>query len=308
MLVHSPRYTTPLADFGINKPFALDRGQLVLDKLRETVSMGIKALDPTPLTLDEARLVHSQPYLDSLHLPATWKEIFELKPEEYQPSATSKPLNLLLDDILLKSGGTKTATELCFQSGLAANLGGGYHHAFPDQGRGFCVLHDVAIAIRHAQRIGLGKKCMVVDVDFHQGDGTARIFNGDDDVFTLSIHSEEGWPEEKQQSDLDIGIFSSEQDHYLEKLEHGLNDALSRFAPDFVLFVAGSDAYEKDELPGTSFIRLSLDDIRARDCLVLEKFARLGVPLAMVYAGGYGPHVWEVHYWATRKLLELAYG
>src|SRR6185437_1498871 len=112
-----------------------------------------------------------------------------------------RPLNELFNDIAFKSGGTVLATRLAFEYGLAANLGGGYHHAFPDRGRGFCALHDVAIAIRCAQREKRIRRVLIVDVDFHQGDGSAVIFKDDPDVFTLSIHSEEGWPEEKQKSD-----------------------------------------------------------------------------------------------------------
>lgn len=304
MLVHSPRYNTPLHEFGIDKPFALDRGTRVLDALRNEYGQRIVVQEPEPISEDDALLVHSRKYLDSLKDPEVWREIFELKANEYHPETATRPLNELFDDIALKSGGTKLATELAFEHGMSANLGGGYHHAFPEEGRGFCVLNDVAIAVRHAQKKALAKRCMIVDVDFHQGDGNALIFRDDPAVFTLSIHSAEGWPEIKQQSDLDIHVYSSQAGHYVEKLDEGLTEALRKFAPDLVLFVAGSDPYERDVLPGTAFIKLSLDDMKRRDRLVLDRFAKLGVPLAMVFAGGYGPDVWEVHYWATKYLIE----
>jgi acetoin utilization deacetylase AcuC-like enzyme len=306
MLVHTAKYTTPLHEFGIDKPFALDRGALVLERLQKDFDAELRAVEPTPITRDDALLVHTERYVQSLERPEVWKEIFELKPHEYAPTKATRPLNELFNDIALKSGGTLLAAELALEHGMAANLGGGYHHAFPDTGRGFCVLHDVAIAIRKLQRSNKFERVMIVDVDFHQGDGSAVIFQNDPSVFTLSIHSEDGWPEEKQQSDLDIPVYSHEQDQYLNKLQSGLKQALDRFSPEFVMFVAGSDAYELDVLPGTSFLKLKLDVMRARDEFVLQTFADMGVPLCMVFAGGYGPHVWEVHYWATRKLVELA--
>jgi acetoin utilization deacetylase AcuC-like enzyme len=307
MLIHSPRYNTPLREFGIDKPFALDRGTLVLNKLKDEYGERIVAVEPEPIQLQDALLVHSEVYLETLREPKTWHDIFELKPDEYDAAAATRPLNELYDDVAFKSGGTKLAVEMALAGGLAANLGGGYHHAFPDRGHGFCALNDVAIAIRAAQRAGKCKRVMIVDVDFHQGDGTARIFADDQTVFTLSIHSEEGWPEQKQHSDLDIGVLSSEQHTYNERLAEGIEQGLKKFAPDMVLFVAGSDAYELDVLPGTAFIKLPLDVIKKRDEMVIDRFADAGIPLAMVFAGGYGPHVWEVHYHATRRLVQRAF-
>ena len=307
VLVHTKKYNTPLADFGINKPFALDRGERVLDQLRREIDGSISAIEPAPITREQALLVHTSAYIESLKDSKVWEQIFELKPHEYDPTGATRPLHELFDDIAMKSGGTLTAARLSLKHGMAANLGGGYHHAFPDRGRGFCVLNDVSIAIRCLQQEGLIEKAMIVDVDFHQGDGTALIFQNDPSVFTLSIHSEEGWPEEKQLSDLDVPIYSHEQHLYLDKFSAALKQALDVFNPDFVLFVAGSDAYELDVLPGTAFLKLSLEIMRQRDELVLNTFAQREIPLAMVFAGGYGPDVWQVHYHATKRLVELVY-
>lgn len=307
VLVHSPKYTTPLAEFGIDKPFALDRGTLVLQRLREEFGEdAAPTLEPEPISRADAMLVHTDAYLRTLEIDDTWFEIFELKPDEYDPSRATKPLSDLWHDIAFKSGGTKLAVELALKHNtFSANLGGGYHHAFPSLGRGFCALNDVAIAIRNAQKKQLCEKAMIVDVDFHQGDGTAVTFANDPSVFTFSIHSAEGWPDTKQHSDLDIEIKSSDSgDVYLERLSDGLDKAISKFKPDLVLFIAGSDPYELDVLPGTAFIKLTLDQMKARDEMVLDRFAQISVPLSMVYAGGYGPHVWEVHYWATKRLIE----
>lgn len=262
---------------------------------------------PEALTLKQAASVHSARYLKSLEEASTWVEIFELKDVTADktgrlPGAT-RPFPELIEDILLKSGGTLKAARLALESGAAANLGGGYHHAFPDRGRGFCVINDVAVAVTTLLNEGQIKRAMIVDLDFHQGDGTALIFRKNPAVFTLSIHSEEGWPEDKQESSLDISVKENEKQDYLEKLEAGLKSALARFSPDFVLIVDGSDAYEKDVLPGTKYLRLPLDVLRKRDELVIDSFMDRDIPLASVFAGGYGPHVWEVHYLATRHLL-----
>lgn len=309
-LFYSPKYKTDLARFGVDKPFALDRGELVLQRLNaEAAARGAEKIEyrlPESITDADVRLVHTEEYLETLKDTATWLDIFEFKGNEYIPEKATEPLPNLIEDLRLKSGGTLAASILSLETGLAASLGGGYHHAFADRGRGYCVINDVAIAIRSVQKSKLAKKVLIVDLDFHQGDGTARIFQNDDSVFTFSVHSDEGWPDEKQKSDLDVPVKESETERYQELMESGVNEALRRFAPDMVLFIAGSDPYEKDVLPGTKFIKLSLQAMKERDFYVIDTFAGKGIPLAMVFAGGYGPDVWEVHYWATRRLLERA--
>jgi acetoin utilization deacetylase AcuC-like enzyme len=304
-LVFSPRYNTNLSEFGIDKPFALDRGEMVLAELSRRFGRQSAEYEvPEPISLADIRLVHTQDYLDSLSDPQTWLQIFEFTEKEYFPDQAQRPLPELLNDLRLKSGGTLLAARFAMDSGLAANLGGGYHHAFPDRGHGYCVLHDIAISIRRLQKDARIKRALIVDLDFHQGDGSAVIFKGEEEVFTLSLHSQEGWPEHKQESDLDVPIYQGEEHLYLEKLEEALTTALRRFAPDMVVFIAGSDPYEKDVLPGTAFLKMTLEQLRQRDEFVIDSFADLGIPLVSVFAGGYGPDVWQVHYNATKHLLE----
>jgi acetoin utilization deacetylase AcuC-like enzyme len=302
-LVFSPAYNTDLPAFGLNKPFALDRGELVLKALEEEFGQAPNVISPQPLDIEDVLLVHSLAYLESLEKEETWFEIFELKAEELKRGTATKALPELIEDFLLKSGGTLEAARLALKHGLAANLGAGYHHAFPDQGRGYCVINDIAITIRKLQKEKLIKTAMIVDLDFHQGDGTAKTFSGDKSVFTLSVHSQEGWPEIKQESSLDVGILESERDTYLERTKAAVNQALSQFTPDLVMFVAVSDVYEKDILPGTKYLRLPLSVLKERDQFVIDTFKMREIPLAMVFAGGYGPHVWEVHHQAVRHLL-----
>jgi acetoin utilization deacetylase AcuC-like enzyme len=302
-LVFDPLYKTDLRSFGLDRPFALDRGELVLAKLQEEWPQ-VTAHQPAPITDDDILSVHTAPYLKTLQHNETWLDLFELTAADCNLEIATRQLHEILDDFKLKAGGTKLAVELALETGHGANLGGGYHHAFPDRGRGYCAINDIAIAITSAMARGLARKVLIVDVDFHQGDGTALIFRANPNVFTLSVHSEIGWPDEKQESDLDVPIFEKEEHLYLQKLSEAVDLALKKITPDLVLYVAGSDPYEKDVLPGTRFIRLSLEQLKSRDEYAIDKFSILGIPLVMVFAGGYGPHVWEVHYWATRRLLE----
>ena len=306
ILVYSPKYNTDLAEFGVDKPFALDRGHCVLAALARDLGEPVSYSSPDPVSTSDMLLVHTPEYLDSLNKPEVWKELFEFTPEEYDPRQAVRPLNELLDDIRLKCGGTLLAAERALDHGLAANLGGGYHHAFPDRGRGFCSIHDIAVAIQSLKKRERIKTALVVDLDFHQGDGTAVIFGDDDNVFTLSVHSEEGWPEDKQQSTLDIPIRTNETHLYQQRMEDAVHQALASLTPDLVIYVAGSDPYELDALPGTKFLKLTLPQMQARDRFVIDTFADRHIPLAMVFAGGYGPHVWEVHYFAVKHLLERA--
>lgn len=302
-LIHAPEYNTDLALFGVDKPFALDRGELVLKQLAIDFDQKIPVLRPEPISDDQILLVHTKEYLDQLAETQTWLNIFEFKNEEYKADAAEKPLPELLDDIRLKCGGTRLACELALEIGMAANLGGGYHHAYPDHGSGFCVLHDIAIAIRDLQRKLLVERVLIIDLDFHQGDGTAVIFKDDPAVFTLSVHSKEGWPDEKQISSLDVEITEHETHEYLKRTKEAVLHSLNNFSPDLAVFVAGSDPYEKDVLPGTRFIKLSLETLLERDKFVIDTMADRQIPLAMVFSGGYGPDVWEVHYGAVKHLL-----
>ncbi len=304
MLIHSPTYNTDLSAFGIDKPFALDRGHQVLRALAERDSSSPAVLAPEAISMAHALMVHTNDYLEQLKHPAEWVKILELTGEDYKPERAQRALPELLEDIMVKCGGTLLACELALKFDMAANLGGGYHHAFPSEGRGYCVLNDIAIALKSLKRRRMISQALVVDLDFHQGDGTALIFRNDPSVFTFSVHSLEGWPEEKQESDLDVEVAESEAEQYLELVEDGLEEALEMCDPDFVLFVAGSDPYERDVLPGTKFLQIPLEIMKMRDEYVLDRFAEEGIPLAMVFAGGYGPDVWEVHYHAVRHLLK----
>ena len=161
----------------------------------------------------------------------------------------------------LAAGGTILAAQRALKDGFAGNVGGGFHHACPAHGEGFCMIHDVAIAIRRLQADGAIRTAMVVDTDVHQGNGTASIFAKDDSVFTLSIQQENNYPSPKPPSDLDLNLPDGITDaDYLAILEQGIQQAFTEFHPDVVFYVAGADPYREDQLGG---LALSIEGFKA---------------------------------------------
>lgn len=304
LLVYSRDYQTDLSKFGIEKDFALDRGIKVLEKLKQDFGHSINTIKPSKIEIEDILLNHDVEYFESLKEPETWLSIFEFKNSEYDPKRAKQPLNTILEDFRIKSGGTKLACLNALDYGLTANLGGGYHHAFPARGQGFCGINDIAITIKSLKKAKQIERALVIDLDFHQGDGTAASFKDDKDVFTLSVHSKEGWPDQKEKSDLDVEIALNSEDTYLDKTKEAIEEALSKTSPDLCIFVAGSDPYEKDILPGSRFIKLSLQQMIERDHFVIDSVSKRNIPMSMVFAGGYGPEVWEVHYHAVKHLLD----
>jgi acetoin utilization deacetylase AcuC-like enzyme len=185
----------------------------------------------------------------------------------------------------LNTGGTILAARLALEQGIGFNIGGGFHHAFPGHGEGFCAVNDIAVAVRRAQKDGLIERAMVVDCDVHQGNGTASIFAGDRSVFTISIHQFNNYPSEKPPSSLDIHLPDGIGDEeYVHRLGDGYRTALAVFAPQLVLYVAGADPYYDDQLGG---LGLTFDGLRERDRLVIWTALQRRIPVAIVLAGGY---------------------
>ncbi len=182
-------------------------------------------------------------------------------------------------------GGTILTAQLALKQGLACNTAGGTHHAFPSYGSGFCIFNDLAIAARYVQKQNLAQKILIIDLDVHQGDGTAFIFQNDPSVFTFSMHCGINFPGTKQQSDLDVALPEGmEDDDYLQTLSSYLPDLLSDVKPDLVLYDAGVDPHLGDRLG-----KLSLTDtgIFRREMQVLITCVSLGIPIACVIGGGY---------------------
>ena len=188
-------------------------------------------------------------------------------------------------------GGTLAAARAALAEGFAANLAGGTHHAFPDRGEGFCVFNDVAVAARDLQARGLARRIAILDLDVHQGNGTAAIFSGDDSVLTLSVHGDGNYPFRKEESDLDVALPDGTTDEpYLDAVEQAVRIML-RWEPDIVLYLAGADPYEGDAL---GRLAVSTRGMAERDALVYDNARREGIPVAVVMSGGYAPDVEEI--------------
>lgn len=207
------------------------------------------------------------------------------------------------------SGATVGACRAALRDGLAASLAGGTHHAYADHGEGFCVFNDSAIAARAVQAEGHARRVLVVDCDVHQGNGTAAILQGDDTVFTFSIHAAGNYPFHKERSDLDVALEDGAGDEaYLAALEWGLHEAIERSHAELAIYLAGADPHEGDRL---GRLRLTFDGLLARDRLVLETCRSAGMPVAITMAGGYGRNVADtvaVHFNTLRLAAHLAAG
>ena len=181
--------------------------------------------------------------------------------------------------------GTILTAQQALKEKVAIHLGGGFHHAFPDHGEGFCVFNDIAIAIAKLKCEGNIRRALVIDCDLHQGNGTAKIFKNEADVFTFSIHQENNYPLIKPASNLDIGLADGTDDkEYLEQLEKNIPRIIADFKPESILYVAGSDPYKFDQLGG---LALSLNGLKKRDEFIFGWARDFHIAIAVVLAGGY---------------------
>jgi acetoin utilization deacetylase AcuC-like enzyme len=233
--------------------------------------------EPEPIDTRSVELVHTREYRHRLETSALSR-------------AEQRRLGLPWSESLwerscLASGGTLLAARLSLEHGLAGNLAGGTHHAFADHGEGFCVLNDVAIAASRLRAEGVIDRAAIIDLDVHQGNGSASIFEQVEEVFTFSMHGERNYPVVKMRSDLDIALADGTGDgEYLELLEEHLPEVLTRSRPDIAFYVAGVDVAAGDRFGKLS---LSEEGIRQRDRRVIEMVRGRGLPLAIVLAGGY---------------------
>jgi acetoin utilization deacetylase AcuC-like enzyme len=261
-------------------PFPMAKYPLLCERLlAEGILARSDLITPVEAAPDDLRLVHAEPYLAQLAAGTL-------------DAAAVRKLGVPWSAALwrrsrLATQGTLEAARAALEDGLAGNLAGGTHHAFPGHGEGFCVLNDVAVAIRVLQRDGRIRRALVVDLDVHQGNGTAAIFEGDADVFTFSVHGERNYPLQKMRSTLDVGLADGLGDEgYLELLRRHLDDVLAGFVPDLVFYLAGVDPARGDR-----YGRLALSDegLALRERHVLETCRGLGLPLVLAIAGGYAP-------------------
>jgi acetoin utilization deacetylase AcuC-like enzyme len=234
-------------------------------------------IEPEPASDIEVRLVHTQEYL---------RKIQEGSLTRLEEMILEVPFSVELKDAMwLCAGGSILTATRALEGGIAVHLGGGFHHAFPDHGEGFCLINDVAIAIRTLQHRGGIDRAMVVDCDVHHGNGTAAVFAEDSSVFTFSMHQERNYPAWKPPSDLDLGLEDRTNDaEYLSLLERHLPEILERHHPQLLFYLAGADPYESDQLGGLS---ISMEGLQQRDRVVLTNAESYRVPVAVALAGGY---------------------
>jgi acetoin utilization deacetylase AcuC-like enzyme len=279
-LVYHPRYDLDLGPH----VFPSQKFKMVHDALlQEGLAEESDFLEPEPAADEDVLRVHTPAWVkklqtDSLTLSERMKLEIPLSESTVQA-------------FWLAAGGSILAGQRALQDGFAANLTGGFHHAYPGHGEGFCMLHDVAIAIRTLQARGVIRTAMTVDTDVHHGNGTAAIFANDASVFTLSIHQENNYPMPKPRSDQDIGLEDGTRDaEYLDALEEGLVHSFKTMIPDLIFYVGGADPYREDQLGG---LALTMEGLQKRDRLVFEHARKRGIPVASTMAGGYARRVMD---------------
>ncbi|MGI8772063.1 MAG: histone deacetylase family protein [Acidobacteriaceae bacterium] len=263
--------------------------KLIRERLLETrVAHAADFVPAEPIALEDVLRVHEAGFVNRLvHGTLAAAEIRRME----LPYSKA-----LVKATLLGCGGTLQAARLALGNGIAMSIGGGFHHAHPDHGEGFCMLHDVAIALRRLLAEGTIRRAMVIDLDVHHGNGTAAIFPpapdgasaprpSEDGVFTISLHQRNNYPLYKPPSSIDVHMEDGTGDaEYLDALERALNLGLTHFQPDLIAFVAGADPYFDDQLGGLS---LTLSGLAERDRTVFRAAQTAGVPVFSVYAGGY---------------------
>lgn len=301
-LVYSDDYYLPIGDhiFPAQK-YRLVHQQLLGKEVAEVSDF----VEPSPATDDDVRLVHTREYVDKLRtgmLSAKEELVMEIP---FTPA--------LVKACWLVAGGSMKAAELALRDGIAINIGGGFHHAFADHGEGFCVINDVAIAIRRMICDGKFARAMTLDCDVHQGNGTAAIFTQEPlepqplpswsapmfapphpvnvkegatgDVFTISLHQENNYPAWKPPSSIDVNLPDRTGDaEYLSWLDNAFASALRQFEPDLICYLAGADPYAEDQLGGLS---LSIDGLKQRDEFVFSVCKSRNIPVMVTFAGGY---------------------
>ena len=277
-VVHSSAY---FAEIGLHV-FPMKKFQLVREEIvRRGLLRNEEIIVPTRAGMEQVLRVHDRAYVEKLvsgKLSLLEEMVLEI------PYSKS-----LVEASFLCAGGSIQAARLALERRIGMNLAGGFHHAFPDHGEGFCVFNDIAIAIRDLQHGKLIRRAAVIDVDVHQGNGTAAIFRDDPSVFTFSIHEEENYPSAKPPSDRDIGLETgADGKTYLAALEHWVPTILRQHRPELVAYVAGADPFEDDQL---GRLRLTREDLRRRDRLIFGACVKESIPVVCFLAGGYARRV-----------------
>lgn len=253
--------------------YRLTKERLIKDGFAQTDAF----VEPPKAAESEVLLVHTQNWFYKMR-DGTLSMMDEMKLElPYSPE--------LFEASIICAGGTIAACREALENGAGAHIGGGFHHSFPDHGEGFCVFNDIAIGIRTMQEENKIKTALVVDLDVHQGNGTAFIFRDDTSVFTFSMHQENNYPFIKPPSDLDIGLDDRTGDGtYLKILEESLEKIFREHRPELLVYQAGADTYAEDQLGG---LAVSLKGMAERDRIVFREASKRSIPYVVTFGGGY---------------------
>lgn len=278
--------------------YPTEKYRLVRRRLEDDALLpDLEPIRPEPAPTEDLARVHTGAYLEKIRSGRFTRQE-ELRLEVPFSAGLRRAMELAC-------GGTTLAARRALEEGLSVHLGGGFHHAFPDHGEGFCLLNDSAVAVRSVLADGLVERAAVVDCDVHQGNGTAEIFRDDPRVYSLSLHQERLYPARKPPSDLDVGLPDGiGDDGYLERLRSALPRALEDPEPDLVLYLAGADPYRRDQLAG---LGLSKEGLGRRDRTVLRSLRERGIPAAVLLAGGYAVRVEDtvsIHAATVREALD----
>ncbi|NND04811.1 MAG: histone deacetylase [Saprospiraceae bacterium] len=281
-IAYSSRYKYELPD---GHRFPMDKYELLPEQLlyEGTISAG-QLFEPSRLSRDIVLRTHTESYFYALmhdHLSGKEKRKigFPVRKE-------------LVERGLHIAQGTLTCALRALHGGIGLNIAGGTHHAYADHGEGFCVFNDFAIAANQLLFEGLCKQILIVDLDVHQGNGTARIFEGRSQVFTFSMHGAKNYPAKKEKSDLDIALNDRTGDHlYLDILDSVIPKLIKEVKPDIIFYLAGADVLESDALGRLS---LSKAGTKQRDRIILENCIKHDIPVAVCMGGGYSPKIRDV--------------
>ncbi|MFM8739279.1 MAG: histone deacetylase [Cytophagales bacterium] len=292
----APTYVLPLPP---NHRFPMSKYEILPQQLlyEGTIQLG-NLFEPKPLAEVTIIKTHTRDY---------WQRLknLQLTPKEVRRTGFPLTSELVNREIAIAQG-TVDCALFALEFGVAMNIAGGTHHAFTNRGEGFCLLNDIAIAAHYLLDQQKAKKILVVDLDVHQGNGTAEIFRGDDRVFTFSMHGANNYPLHKEVSDLDIGLPDHTIDSfYLKTLESNLNNLLESVQPDFIFFQSGVDILDPDKLGKLSVTR---EGCKQRDKIVLTAAKQNRIPLVASMGGGYSPNfrdIIEAHANTYRLAQEL---
>tara|TARA_B100000085_G_C18516601_1_gene501889 strand:- start:199 stop:1101 length:903 start_codon:yes stop_codon:yes gene_type:complete len=281
-VAYSKIYNHPLPE---NHRFPMEKYDLIPKKLiAEKTFSKDNFFEPGILNKEDVLLTHSNDYYNKLVSQSLSKK--EIRPIGF-------PLSKLLIEREKKiAQGTIECVSFSIKNGISMNIAGGTHHAFADKGEGFCMLNDQAIAANYLLHNDLAKKILIIDLDVHQGNGTASIFRNDMNVFTLSFHGKKNYPFKKEKSDLDIEFDDGTEDvEYLTKLEDIIPNIIKILNPDFIFYLSGVDILKTDKLGRLS---LSIEGCKKRDSIILNLCKTFNIPLQISMGGGYSKNIEDI--------------